>query len=65
MGGWLFLMVDAMDMNGEGMNQSINANLHIQVFYLMLFFCGNIIFLNFFISFTLNCYKNIKEQETG
>lgn len=60
MGGWLFLMVDAMDMNGEGMNQSINANLHIQIFYLILFFCGNIIFLNFFISFTLNCYKNIK-----
>jgi hypothetical protein len=65
MGGWTFLMSSAMDMSGDGMAPSLKANVHIQIFFMLLFFCGNLIILNLFISTTLDCYRRIKEEETG
>jgi hypothetical protein len=51
-----------MDMNGEGMAPTLNANFHIQIFFMVLFFFGNMIVLNSLIGITLDSYKRIKED---
>ena len=65
MGGWVIFMSSAMDMNGVNNAPSFNANHGIQIFFVVIFFLGNLIVLNSFISFTLECYGKIKRKETG
>ena len=65
MEGWLYYMQDMMNFNGGGNPPSYNANEHIQIFFVIFFFFGNIIILNSFISLTLVTFKRLKEKETG
>lgn len=65
MEGWMVLMQNAMNLNGVDRAPSYNSNEHIQIFFVFFFFFGNLIVLNFFISYTLFLYKKIKENETG
>jgi hypothetical protein len=62
MGGWVTLMNSAMDMNGFNNAPSFNANSNVQIYFMFVFFFGNLIVLNSFISFTLECYGKIKEK---
>ena len=65
MEGWVYYMQKMMNFNGGGNAPSYNANEHIQIFFVVFFFIGNIIILNSFISLTLITFKKIKEKETG
>lgn len=62
MGGWSSLMVEAMDMSGDSRSPSPNANIHIQIFFVLLFFIGNMILMNSYISLILNYFNKIKED---
>lgn len=65
MEGWVYFMTKMMNFNGTGNAPSYNANEHIQIFFVIFFFFGNIIILNSFISLSLITFKKIKEKETG
>ena len=65
MEGWIYFMKNMMDFNGKDMAPSYNANEHIQIFFVIFFFFGNLIILNSFISLSLITFKKLKEKETG
>ena len=64
MEGWIGMMTEAMDFNGDKA-PSYNQNEHIQIFFVVFFFLGNMVILNCFIGVTLYNFKKIKERETG
>ena len=55
-------MVKAMDLNGKDNTPQYNANQHIQIFFILLYFFVTIVALNFFVSTILLNYKRIKEE---
>ena len=65
MEGWIGMMMEAMNFNGQDKVPSYNKNEHIQIFFVFFFFLGNIIVLSSFIGITLYNFKKIKERETG
>ena len=65
MEGWIYLMSDIMDMNGKGQAPLYNANEHIQIYLLFVFFVGGILLLNIYISFSIVNFQRIKERLSG
>ena len=58
-------MQKMMNFNGSDNAPSYNANEHIQIFFIIFFFLGNMIILNSFISLSLITFKKLKEEKTG
>ena len=65
MEGWIGMMTEAMNFNGVGKAPSYNQNEHIQIFFVVFFFLGNMVIINCFIGVALYNFKKIKERETG
>ena len=65
MEGWIYKVVTLMDLKGKDDAPQYNANEHIQVFYVIFYFLGGIITLNFFVSIMLVTYKRVKERFSG
>ena len=64
MEGWIGMMTEAMNFNGTKA-PSYNQNEHIQIFFVIFFFLGNMVIINCFIGMALYNFKSIKEKETG
>ena len=62
MEGWSSIMALVMNFNGKDKQPVYNANQHIQIFFIIFFFLGNLIILNSFISISLTNFKKIKEK---
>ena len=63
--GWMTIMTDMMNFNGEGLAPSYNANEHFQVYFVAGFFLAGIFLLNIYISILLVGFRKAKEQLSG
>ena len=54
-----------MDLKGKDNAPQYNANEHFQIFYVVFYFLGGIITLNFFVSIMLINYRRAKESFSG
>ena len=54
-----------MNLNGVNQQPKFNANEHIQIFFVIFFFIGNMIVLNTFISLSIWNFKKLKDRVTG
>ena len=65
MEGWMYLMSDFMNMNGRDQAPLYNANEHIQIYLLLVFFVGGILLLNIYISFSIVSFQRTRERLSG
>ena len=65
MEGWIYKVVGVMDLKGKDNAPQYNANEHFQIFYVVFYFLGGIITLNFFVSIMLINYRRAKESFSG
>ena len=65
MEGWIYIVIDLMNVNGAGKAPSYNANEHIQIYFVGVFFLGGILGLNIYISILLVGFRKAKERLSG
>lgn len=65
MEGWIYDLMGDMDQAGKDYAPQYNANEHIQIFYISIFFFAGLILWNFFVSSMLVNYRRTKEGLSG
>ena len=65
MEGWIYKVIRLMNISGPGRAPSYNANEHIQIYFVAVFFLGGILGLNIYISIVLVGFRKAKERLSG